>query len=168
MSLMEACKKGNVDVVFTKSVQRFARNTEELLTFVRELREIGVAIIFEKENINTLNPDSELFLTIAAAVAEDDLVRYSDNISWSIQDRFQKGECIIGPRLYGYKVTQARQLTVVAEEAKVVKEIFEKYATGEWSSRKIALWLNEQGIVAALAEGGTGRHRRRTGRRVER
>lgn len=150
MSLMEACKKGNVDVVFTKSVQRFARNTEELLTFVRELREIGVAIIFEKENINTLNPDSELFLTIAAAVAEDDLVRYSDNISWSIQDRFQKGECIIGPRLYGYKVTQARQLTVVAEEAKVVKEIFEKYATGEWSSRKIALWLNEQGIVAAL------------------
>lgn len=150
MALMEACKKGNVDVVFTKSVQRFARNTEELLTFVRELREIGVAIIFEKENINTLNPDSELFLTIAAAVAEDDLVRYSDNISWSIQDRFQKGECIIGPRLYGYKVTQARQLTVVVEEAKVVKAIFEKYATDEWSSRKIARWLNEQGIVAAL------------------
>ena len=150
MALMDACKKGEVDVVFTKSVQRFARNTEEMLTIVRELREIGIAVIFEKENINTLNPDSEIFLTIAAAVAEDDLVRYSDNVSWSIQDRFQRGECIIGPRLYGYEVAKATITTINPEEAKVVKEIFERYATGKSSSREIAAWLNERGIPAAL------------------
>lgn len=149
MALMVACKKSDVDIIFTKSVQRFARNTEELLSIVRELREIGVAIFFEKENINTLNPDSELYLTIAAAVAEDDLVRYSNNISWSIQDRFKKGECIIGPRLYGYNITKDRTLTVNSEEAKVVRIVFEKYATGNIGASKIAAWLNEHGIPAA-------------------
>lgn len=150
MALMAACKKGDVDIIFTKSVQRFARNTEELLMIVRDLREIGIAIVFEKENINTLNPDSELYLTIAAAVAEDDLVRYSNNISWSLQDRFKKGECIIGSRLYGYNITKERTLTVNREEEQVVKAIFEKYATGNIGASKIASWLNEQGIPAAL------------------
>lgn len=150
MALMDACRNGKVDIVFTKSVQRFARNTEELLTMVHELREKGVAVYFEKENINTLNPDSELFLTVAAAIAEDDLNRYSNNVAWSIQDRFQKGECIIGPRLYGYVITKEKNLLVNLEEAKIVKEIFELYATGNCSSSSIAKRLNERQVPSPL------------------
>lgn len=70
LALMELCNRGEVDIIFTKSVQRFARNAEELLKYVRALREKGIEVYFEKENIHTLNPDSELYLTIAAAIAE--------------------------------------------------------------------------------------------------
>lgn len=150
MALIEACRNGTIDIVFTKSVQRFARNTEELLKLVRELREIGVAVIFEKENINTLKPDSELFLTIAAAVAEDDLRRYSGNVLWTLRDKFQRSEYKIGNRLYGYIITKERKLIVNNEEAKIVKTIFEKLAIEEWSSFKIATWLNDKGIIAPL------------------
>ena len=100
--MLSACRSGNVDIIFTKSVQRFARNTEELLTIVRELREIGVGVFFEKENINTLNNDSDLYLTIAVAVAEDDLSRYSQNVIWSIKDKFKKGQPVVNGRIFGY------------------------------------------------------------------
>lgn len=108
MAMLEACRAGKIDVIFTKSVQRFARNKVELLKTVHELRDMGVAIIFEKENINTLNPDCELFLTIAAAIAEDDLTRYSQNVTWTIRDRCMRGEVIYSYRLYGYIVVNSR------------------------------------------------------------
>lgn len=148
MALMDKCRKGGVDMIFTKSVQRFARNTEELLTIVRELREIGVAVIFEKENINTLNPDSELYLNIATALAEEDLSRYSDNVLWAIRDRFQKGECIAGSQLFGYNVVGSKIQSVNEEEAEIVRIIYNRYATGKESSVKIAQWLNNQGYVS--------------------
>ena len=106
LALMELCDRNGVDIIFTKSVQRFARNTEELLKIVRKLREKGIAVYFEKENINTLDADSELYLTIAAALAEEDLTRYSDNVAWSIKDRFQRGEMILGAKVYGYRKTK--------------------------------------------------------------
>lgn len=106
LALMELCDRKGVDIIFTKSVQRFARNTEELLEIVRDLREKGIAVYFEKENINTLNTDSELYLTIAAAIAEEDLTRYSNNVAWSIKDRFERGEMILGPRLYGWTIVK--------------------------------------------------------------
>jgi len=150
LALLEACRNGEVDIVFTKSVQRFGRNTEELLTAVRELRELGVAVVFEKEGIDTLKPDSELYLTIAAAVAEDDLSRYSQSVVWSIADKFRKGENVMGYRLYGYTVIENRDLVINEEEAKVVRQIYDLYITGEWTPRKIADLLNDSGIPSAL------------------
>ena len=147
MAMLEACRLGKIDIIFTKSVQRFSRNTEELLNMVRNLREIGVAVVFEKEGINTLNPDSELYLTIAVAVAEDDLSRYSQSVSWAIVDKFQKGENVMGYSLYGYYVKNNKDLTINPTEAEVVKEIYELYYYG-WSTRQIANELNQRGLPA--------------------
>lgn len=146
MAMMEACNQGKIDLIFCKSVQRFARNTEELLSTVRELREKGIGVIFEKENINTITTESELYLTIAAAVAEDDLTRYSQNVDWVIQDKFRKGENIMGYILYGYHVYNNSKLEVNPEEAKVVKEIFEMYITNQYSANQIARVLNKKNM----------------------
>lgn len=149
MQMVNAVESGKIDLVFCKSVQRFSRNTEDLLTYVREFREYGVAVIFEKENINTLTIDSDLYLTIAAAVAEDDLSRYSQNVVWSIEDKFKKGEPITNGRLYGYHMSKTQKFVVNEEEAKVVREIFNLYLQG-YSYEGIAETLNEDEIPAPM------------------
>jgi len=145
LALLNACRRGEVDVVFTKSVQRFARNKKELLETVRELRDMNIAVMFEKENIYTLDPSSEIYLTIAAAVAEDDLERYSQNVAWTIRNGFKKGKVSIGVNLYGYRSKDC-ELEIVPHEAEVVKDVFEKYASGEWSAIRLERYLNEKGI----------------------
>ncbi len=150
LSLLDACRRKEIDIVFTKSVQRFARNTTELLETVRELRELGIAVIFEKEGINTLKPDSELALAIAAAVAEEDLTRYGQNVAWAINEGFQKGELtVVGVRLFGYE-TINKQIRIVPSEARVVKMMFEMYASGKYSTWRIARYLQERGIKTTL------------------
>ena len=149
LKMINAAKNGQIDIIFCKSVQRFARNTSELLEYVRQLREYDVAVIFEKERINTLESDSDLYLTVAAAIAEDDLSRYSNNVSWSIKDKFSKGEMQIGWRLYGYYVKHAKIYEINPYEAEVVKDIFERYAQG-YSSGEICKFLNSEGILSPL------------------
>lgn len=146
LALLDLCKKGEVDIIFTKSVQRFARNTTELLEVVRELREKKIAVVFEKEGINTLENTSDMYLTIAAMVAEEDLNRYGANVAWAIEDSFKKGDLtVIGIRLFGY-MTVNKELRIVPEEAKAVKKIFEMYASDKYSASEIARYLNGQGI----------------------
>lgn len=128
MKMITAAKNKQIDIIFCKSIQRFARNTSELLDYVRQLRDVGVAVIFEKEHINTLESDSDMYLTVAAAIAEDDLSRYSNNITWSLKDKFSKGQMQIGWRLYGYYVKHAKIYEVNESEATIVKEIFERFA----------------------------------------
>lgn len=145
LALLDACERGEIDIIFTKSVQRFARNTKELLEVVRELRERNIAVVFEKEGINTLNPDSELFLTVAAAVAEEDLTRYGQNVAWAIEQGFQKGDLtVIGVNLLGYR-TVNKKLVIVPDEAETVKMIYEMYASGEHSCSSIARTLTKLG-----------------------
>lgn len=145
LALLDACERGEIDIIFTKSVQRFARNTKELLEVVRELRERNIAVVFEKEGINTLNPDSELFLTVAAAVAEEDLTRYGQNVAWAIEQGFQKGDLtVVGVNLLGYR-TVNKKLVIVPDEAETVKMIYEMYASGEHSCSSIARYLTELG-----------------------
>jgi len=145
LALLNACRRGEIDIVFTKSVQRFARNKKDLLETVRELRDMNIAVYFEKENINTLDPSSEVYLTIAAAVAEDDLERYSQNVAWTIRNGFKQGKISVGINLYGYKAKDC-VLEIVPNEAEVVRDVFTKYATGEWSAIKLERYLNEKGI----------------------
>ena len=102
--LLKDAEDKKFDVVYTKSVSRFARNTTDLLESVRRLRELGIKVVFEKENIDTFDPSAEVYLTIAAAVAENDLRVYSENQKWSVRQRFKKGQIQIGCKIFGYEM----------------------------------------------------------------
>lgn len=131
LQMLEDARRGYFDVIFTKSVARFARNTEELLKMVRELRDLGVKVIFEKERIETFNPNSELYLTIAASVAENELKTFGENQGWSIRNRYKHGWVSIGSQIFGYTMnSETNTLEVQPEQAEVVKRIYELYLAG--------------------------------------
>lgn len=143
--LLEDAKEHKFDVVYTKSVSRLSRNTTELIEMVRELRDSGVKIVFEKENIDTFDPSAEVFLTIAAAVAENDLRVYSENQRWSVRKRFESGYITIGSRILGYKMDKdTNTLIINEEEAKTVRRIFELYLQG-FGYGPISLILKKEG-----------------------
>ena len=107
-SLVAACEKGLVNVIITKSISRFSRNTTDCLELVRELMGLKVTVIFEKENINTDTMESELMLSILSSLAESESVSISENNKWSIQKRFQNGTYIISYPPYGYENADER------------------------------------------------------------
>lgn len=143
--MMQDARDGKFDVIYTKSVSRFARNTVELLEAVRELRDIGIEVVFENENISTKQPTSEIFLTIAATVAENDLMVDSERMRWSIRHRYENGWISIGSGLYGFTMGEDNVLQIVPEEAEVVRRIFDMYIGGMGCS-KIAKALEADGI----------------------
>lgn len=145
LTMMQDARDGKFDVVYTKSVSRFARNTVQLLEAVRELRDLGIEVVFEKEQISTFQPTSELFLTIAATVAENDLQVDSERQKWSVRHRFENGWICIGCGMYGYTMTEDNNLVIVEDEAKVIRRIFDMYLKGVGLST-IAKTLNEEGI----------------------
>ena len=149
LAMMEDAREHKFDKIYTKSVSRFARNTVELLQAVRELRDLGIEVIFEKEQIHTFDPTSEVFLTIAATIAENDLQVDSERQRWSIDHRIRNGWIAIGPCLYGYRMTKDNELIVVPEEAAVVRRIFDMYLKG-YGGEKIAKILNAEGLQTAL------------------
>lgn len=143
--LLKDAEDKKFDVVYTKSVSRFARNTTELLESIRHLRELGIKVIFEKENIDTFNPSAEVFLTIAAAVAENDLRVYSDNQKWSVRQRFKKGQIQIGCKIFGYEMDyENNNLIIKEDEAIVIRKIYELYLNG-YGFGRIKLYLEEHG-----------------------
>ena len=148
MAMMSEALAGGIDIIFCKSVQRFSRNTEELLTYIRQLREVGVAVVFEKEKINTIESKSDLYLTIAAAVAEDDLSRYSQNVSWSAKDKAKKGEGSFGGRFYGYYCLKNQQVEINGAEAEIIKMIYTDYLSG-MTTGDIVKKLHQLHIVSA-------------------
>lgn len=143
-AMIESALNGEIDIIFTKSVARFGRNVTELLQTIRLLREQGVAVYFESENINTLDPTSELYLTIAAAVAENDLSVDSDRQNFRIADNFKKGKLGNSIRMYGYRTNENGELEIVPEEVDLVQKIFKLYLDG-MSTSKICKTLNVQG-----------------------
>lgn len=126
--LLDDCRAGKIDMVITKSVSRFARNTVILLSTVRELKALGIDVYFEEQNIHSTSADGELMLTILASFAQEESLSVSENCKWSIREKFKKGEPSFF-RCYGYRWVEG-QLQVVPEEAAVVKRIFEDYLSG--------------------------------------
>lgn len=126
--LLDDCRAGKIDMVITKSISRFARNTVILLSTVRELKALGIDVYFEEQNIHSTSADGELMLTILASFAQEESRSVSENCKWSIRQKFKNGE-ITFFRCYGYKWVDG-QLEVVPEEAAVVKRIFEDYLSG--------------------------------------
>lgn len=122
---------GDIDMIITKSIARFARNTEDTLKYVRRLKEYGVGVIFEKENINTLDMDSEVILTILSSLAQEESVSISKNVKMGIKMKMQRGEIIGMPRCLGYDyIPETKQLKINQQEAEIVRYIFKRYIEG--------------------------------------
>ena len=144
MRMIADCEAGKIDLIVTKSISRFSRNTTDCLELVRKLLDLHIPIHFEKENINTGTMESELFLSILSSMAESESVSIAENSKWSIQKRFENGTFKISYPPYGYD-WDGRQMTVNEQQATVVRGIFSAVLSGK-SSTAIAKALNEQGI----------------------
>lgn len=140
--LLVACRSGKVDMVITKSISRFARNTVTLLETVRELKAIGVDVFFEEQNIHTKSSDGELMLTILASYAQEESLSASENQKWRVKKNFEAG-IPWNSKLLGYRLKDGKY-EIVPEEAETVRRIFELYLAG-MGPLKIAKTLNAEG-----------------------
>ncbi|MBR3622861.1 MAG: recombinase family protein, partial [Selenomonadaceae bacterium] len=130
LRMISDCEAGKIDLILVKSLSRMARNTVDLLNTVRHLKEIGVEVRFERENINTLSEDGEFLLTLLASYAQCESESISENVKWGKRKKFSQGHTkgIIPP--CGYKC-QDDEWIIVPEEAEIVKRIFNEYLSGK-------------------------------------
>lgn len=144
--MIEACYAGKIDLILTKSISRFARNTVDLLRIVRELKDLHIRIIFEKENIDTMDNTGELLITILSSQAQEESRNLSENTRWGIVRKFEQGIVQINHnRFMGYTKNVDGKLVIVPEEAEVVRNIYDLYLSGLGAYR-IARILEEEGI----------------------
>lgn len=149
MKMIRLCRKGKIDMILTKSISRFARNTVDCLNFVRELKELGIAVIFETENINTMKTDTEVFITMLAGFAQAQSESMSQSIRWGKRQSFKSGKVTFQyKRIYGYERGEDNQPKVISEQAEIVRRIFESYLAGT-SVPDIKRMLEAEGIPAA-------------------
>ena len=141
------CESGRIDMVITKSISRFARNTLDCLQNVRKLKTLGIPILFEKENIDTMGASGELLLTIMASLAQQESASISQNTRMGCQYNFQQGKpMLVHSRFLGYTKNRGdRKLTIVPEEAAIVRGMFRMCLEG-FSAGEIILCLEEKGI----------------------
>ncbi|MHB1654111.1 MAG: recombinase family protein [Desulfitobacteriaceae bacterium] len=146
LRMVKDAENKKFDLIITKSISRFARNTADCLETVRKLKLMGIGIFFEKESINTLNAESELMLSILSSVAEEELVSISQNMRWSNQRRFKQGKVMINTtRFLGYDKDRDGKLIINEEQATIVRRIFKDYLSGLGISR-IAKGLDAKNI----------------------
>ncbi|MDD2494640.1 MAG: recombinase family protein [Tissierellia bacterium] len=145
--MIRDCKSRKIDMIITKSISRFARNTLDTLNYVRELKELGVGVIFEKENINTLDSKGEVLLTILSSLAQDESRNISENSTWGIRRRFEQGKVIVNHKKFlGYDKDEDGNLIINEKQAKIVRRIYEDYLDGKGPNR-IAKELEEEGVL---------------------
>lgn len=142
--MMADCRRGLIDQILVKSISRFARNTRDCLQSIRELKELGVNVCFEREGINTANVSSELITAIYAAFAQKESESISGNMRWSYQRRMENGTFNTCRAPWGFRMYDGKHLTIHEEEAEVVRRIFLEYLSGR-NSREIAAILNAEG-----------------------
>lgn len=130
LEMIEDAKAGRIDYIITKSVARFARNTVDTLTTVRELKKYGVELFFEKEGIDTADSLSEVMLAIMASFAQEESRSISENVKWGIRKRFEAGHEVKVP-LYGFCHTDDELFLIVPDEAEIVREVFTRFVHGE-------------------------------------
>ncbi|MCH3921206.1 MULTISPECIES: recombinase family protein [Limosilactobacillus] len=151
--LLADCHNHRIDLVITKSISRLSRNTTDCLRIVRELQQLNIPIIFEKEHINTGAMASELFLSILSSIAQDESHSTAGNLRWSIRQRFASGEFRVSSAPYGYSIEDGN-LVIDSVEAGVVREIFQQFLSG-MSASQIARKLNHSHV--ATKRGGQWR-----------
>ncbi len=146
MRMINDCLNGDIDMVITKSISRFARNTVDTLHYVRILKEKGVAIFFEEEHINTLSMDGELMLTVLSSVAQQEVHNTSAHVKKGLKMRMQRGELVGFQGCLGFDYhKEDKSMSVNQEEAKIVKRIYARYLEGA-GCKVIARELTEDKI----------------------
>ncbi len=145
LKMIEDGKAGLFDLVLTKEISRFARNTIDSLTYTRELLRNGVGVYFQNDNICTIDTDSELRLTIMSSIAADEVRKLSERVRWGHKRSIESGKVLGNSRIFGYDKDDCK-LIINEKEAEMVRLIFELYSTGEYSSRKLERILYEKGF----------------------
>jgi len=146
LRMIDDCMAGKIDMIITKSVSRFARNTEDCLHYVRKLKEKGIAVYFETENIDTLGSTGELLLTILSGLAQDSSRNQSDVTKWGILRQFENGRVLVNTtRFLGYDKNKDGELIINEAEAEIVRRVFSEYLEGK-SYNGIAKSLMQDGI----------------------
>lgn len=144
--MLNACMCGEIDLIHTKSISRFARNTVTVLEVSRQLKSLGIGIYFEEQDINTMSAEGELMLTVLASFAQEESYNISENQKWAIQKKFARGDVMINTnRFLGYDKDKDGNLIINEKEAEIVRMIFRMYLGGDGTFR-IAKKLNELGI----------------------
>ena len=137
-------KDGRFDMIITKEITRFARNTLDSIQYTRQLLSDGVAVFFQNDNINTLDEDSELRLTIMSGIAQDELRKLSSRVKFGHQQAIKSKVVLGNSRIFGYKKDNKR-LVIDEAEAPMVRELFQLYATGQYSMKQIENLFWEEG-----------------------
>ena len=149
LRMIDECRAGNIDLVITKSISRFARNTLDCLNYIRELKTLGIPIIFEKESINTMDSSGEVLITILASIAQQESASISANVRMGIEYRFQEGHGRLKYSTFlGYTSNGTPgSYAIVPHEADVVRRIYREYLDG-YGFNRIAKRLEAQGVPA--------------------
>ena len=147
--MIEDCMASKIDMVITKSISRFARNTLDCLKYIRQLKEKNISVYFEKENINTMDAKGEVLLTIMASLAQQESQSLSQNVKLGLQFRYQAGKVQVNHnRFLGYTKDDEGNLVIVPEEAEIVLRIYREYLEGA-SLFQIGQGLEADGIKTA-------------------
>lgn len=153
LKLMKLCEKSKVDLVLTKSISRFSRNTLDCLGYIRKLKEKGIPIIFEKEGINTMQMASEMTISLLGSFAQAESESISKNVTWGKRQSFRDGKVTFQySRFLGYEKGEDGKPKIVPEEATIVKRIYQSYLSG-YSIARIKKELESEGISS-----GTGKN----------
>lgn len=142
--MIRDAKAGKIDIIVTKSLSRFARNTVDCLKTIREMKAINVDIFFEEQNIHTLSANGEFLISLLAGYAQEESRQCSENTLWRVRKNFKEGKPYGGSSMLGYRLEKGR-FTVVPEEAEIVRKIFDLYLAGNGFC-KIARILTNEGI----------------------
>ena len=143
--MLRQAEKGKIDLILTKSISRLARNTVDVLEATRMLKDKGVDMFFENENLKLSDQQTEFVLTVISAVAQEESRNISENIKWGYQRKFERGEIQTKYKNFMGYTEKNGELVIVLEEATMVKKIFELYAEG-YSIRKICSYLDDNEI----------------------
>lgn len=152
LRMIEDCRSGKIDLIITKSVSRFARNTRDCLDVVRQLKTLHppIGVLFESENLNTIESKNEFTLGVMSLVAQGESEQKSAAITWSIIERFKKGIPIISTHnLLGFDKNHLGQIVIVEEEANIIRYIYESYMDGS-NTREIAQSLTHARIPTVM------------------
>ena len=150
--MIDECHAGNIDMIITKSISRFARNTLDCLKYIRELKDKNIPVYFEKESINTMDSKGEVLLTIMASLAQQESQSLSQNVKMGIQYRYQQGKVQVNHnRFLGYTKDSDGNLVIEPEQAEIVKRIYREYLEGK-SMDKIAAGLEADGILTGAGK----------------
>jgi len=129
LRLIDDCRKGKIDRVYTKSISRFSRNTRDCLKNIRELKSRGITIMFEKENIDTANINDELMLTIMGGLAQEESISISQNLKWSFRHRCKAGNIKAWSAPFGYAIEKGK-LVINTQQSFIIKKIYEMFLSG--------------------------------------